>query len=70
MGLLALVSALPLGLGLLVTVPMVFLLPALAYRDMVGMPGMVFPAPPSYDPPQAGVWPPPPTAPSSSFTGR
>ena len=60
MGLLVLVSEIPVFLGLLVTVPMFFLLSALAYRDMIGMPGMISPAPPTYDPPQAGVWPPPP----------
>jgi len=61
-GLLILISEIPLLLGLLVTLPMFFLLSALAYRDMIGMPGMVFPAPPSYGPPQEGVWPPPPSA--------
>ena len=60
MGLLLTLSSLVV-VGLLVTVPMFFLLSALAYRDMIGMPGMVLPALPSYDPPQAGVWPPPPT---------
>ena len=72
MGLLVLVSELPVLLGLLVTMPMCFLLPALAYRDMIGMPGLVLPAPPSYDSPQAGVWPPPPTVgpPPPTIQGR
>ncbi len=64
-GLLVLVSVLPCGLGLFITVPMGWLLPALMYRDMIGMPfgataGAAFASPP----PQPGVWPPPPTAPA------
>ena len=54
-------SFVPLALGLLVVLPLLCLSSALAYRDMVGMPGRVFPAPPDYGPPQEGVWPPPPT---------
>ncbi len=38
LGLLVLVSALPLGAGLLVTLPMCWLISALAYRDVVGLP--------------------------------
>ena len=68
LGLLVYVSEIPCGLGLLATVPMVFLICALAYRDLVGMPNMVprplpgaMPGyPPSYPPPAAGSWPPPP----------
>ncbi len=48
------------GLGTFVTIPMSFIISALAYRDMVGMPNMVAPAGPIYGAPQAGVWPPPP----------
>lgn len=38
LGLLVFVSALPLGAGLLVTLPMCWLISALAYRDVVGLP--------------------------------
>ena len=64
-GLLYMVSAIPCGLGLLVTVPMFWLLSALAYRDMIGMPGLGAPASPYGAPPTPGytpgVWPPPPS---------
>lgn len=64
MGLLIAVSIIPCGLGLFVTVPMFFLTGALAYRDMIGMPGMAAPASPFGAPPTPGytpgVWPPPP----------
>ena len=60
LGLLVLVSAIPCGLGLFVTMPMFWLISALAYRDMVGMPGLAAPAGPVYGQPQSGVWPPPP----------
>ena len=59
MGLLVAVSIIPCGLGLFVTLPMFFLTSALAYRDMVGMPG-TGPAMPGYSAPygtQPGVWP-------------
>lgn len=67
MGLLLLVSLIPCGLGLFVTLPMLYLVTALAYRDMIGMPGLGAPAS-AYGagqygapPPNApGVWPPPP----------
>ncbi len=59
--LLYMLSALPCGLGLFVTVPMMFLLSALVYRDMIGIPNMVTPAGPTYGSPQSGVWPPPPS---------
>lgn len=59
--LLLVVSALPCGLGLLVTVPMAYLVSALAYRDMLGMPDMQAPAGPDYGAAQPGVWPPPPS---------
>lgn len=59
-GILVFLSELPCGLGLLVTLPMCFLISALAYRDMIGMPGRLFPPPPSYGVEQPGVWPPPP----------
>lgn len=57
-------SEIPCGLGLFATMPMVFLITALAYRDMVGMQGIVTPispygatSTPGHTP---GVWPPPP----------
>jgi hypothetical protein len=59
-GLLVYASDLPCGLGLLVTIPMVFLMTALAYRDMLGMPNMVPPPMPYYPTANADVWPPPP----------
>ena len=62
MGLILVVSAVPCGLGLFVTVPMYWLISALAYRDMIGIPGLAAPAGPSYGAPQPGVWPPPPSA--------
>lgn len=65
--LLVVASVIPCGLGLFVTIPMLHIAGALAYRDMIGMPGMAAPAspygagpygaPPAYTP---GVWPPPP----------
>lgn len=67
LGLVMTLSACAFGLGLFVTYPMFWLVSALAYRDMIGMPGMAAPAspygagpygaPPAYTP---GVWPPPP----------
>lgn len=65
LGLLVYISELPCGLGLLATLPMFYLCCALAYRDLVGMPNMNFPAPgypPTYPPSTPGVWPPPPGA--------
>ncbi len=53
-------SQLVCGLGTLATFPMAFLVCALAYRDMVGMPDMAPLPGPSYAPADAGVWPPPP----------
>ena len=72
MGLLLLVSAIPCGLGLLVTIPMFYLVAALAYRDMIGMPGAVsmtgaYGVPPGYGAAQSGVWPPPPEARPPAF---
>ena len=62
MGLLYYVSQLLCFLGMLVTVPMIFLVTALAYRDLAGMPD-ILPPPAPYHPPAApGVWPPAPTA--------
>ena len=63
MGLVILVSLIPCGLGALVTYPMLWIVSALAYRDMVGMPG----GNPSafgmgYGTAAPGVWPPPPSA--------
>lgn len=62
LGLLVLVSEIvTCSIGLLATLPMVWLIAALAYRDMIGMPDMVPPKPdvPVYAPPQEGIWPPP-----------
>ncbi len=66
-GLIYIASCLPCGLGLFATLPMAVLIPALAYRDMIGMPagpGLQFdPNAPYYTGPAApGVWPPPPGA--------
>jgi hypothetical protein len=55
-------SEIPCGLGLLATIPMFFLITALAYRDMIGMPNMAPLPAPFYAQAAAGVWPPPPTA--------
>jgi hypothetical protein len=41
---------------------MVFLVTALAYRDLAGMPDVLPPPSPYYPPAAPGVWPPPPTA--------
>ena len=62
LGLLVYASEIPCGLGLLVTIPMVFLMTALAYRDLAGMPDILPPPAPYYSPAAPGVWPPPPTA--------
>ncbi len=62
LGLLVYASALPCYVGLLATTPMIFLVCALAYRDMVGMPNMVPPPAPHYPAADAGTWPPPPNA--------
>lgn len=59
-GLLVDASELLCGIGLLATIPMVFLTCALAYRDMVGMPDMAPPPGPTYAPSAPGVWPPAP----------
>ena len=59
-GLLLYASELVCGIGLLATVPMIFLICALAYRDMVGMPDMAPPPGPTYAPSAPGVWPPAP----------
>jgi hypothetical protein len=63
MGLLILVSAIPCGLGLFVTLPMYWIISALAARDMAGMSGggMPPPDPYGYQTPSPGVWPPPPS---------
>ncbi|MEO7718822.1 MAG: hypothetical protein ABIY70_21700 [Capsulimonas sp.] len=63
-----LVSMIPCFLGLLITIPMMYLIAALAYRDMIGMPARF--APMDYGVAQAGVWPPPPSiAPPNPQTG-
>ncbi len=64
MGLVLLVSIVPCGLGLFVMVPMLHIVSALAYRDMIGMPGSTVSASgPDYGMAQPGVWPAPPTVP-------
>ena len=71
MGVVWYASALPCYVGLLATSPMIFLICALAYRDMVGMPNMV--PPPAYYSPASGadVWPPAPAiAPQASLEER
>lgn len=65
MSLLIIASVIPCGLGLFVSVPMLYLVAALAYRDMIGMPGLGQPAAPyggasGVWPPAPGAWPPPP----------
>lgn len=60
--LLMLASALPCFLGLFVTAPMLHVISALAYRDMIGMPGVTVAGQPAYGQAQPGVWPPPPGA--------
>jgi hypothetical protein len=66
LGVLVYASELPCAIGLLATIPMVFLVCALAYRDMIGMPNMVPPPAPFYAPADAGVWPPAPAAPQAN----
>jgi uncharacterized membrane protein len=76
MSLLVIASYLAFCLGEFVTFPMFWLVAALAYRDMIGMPGIAAPASPygaaPYGTPPPGVWPPPPgqappPGPSPSF---
>lgn len=64
MGLVVLVGIIPCGLGTFVTYPMLWIVSALAYRDMVGMPaGAGGYGQPGYGAPAApGVWPPAPSA--------
>ena len=64
-GLLVYASQLLCGIGTLATLPMGFLITALAYRDMVGMPNMAPLPGPVYAPASVGVWPPPPSLPVS-----
>ena len=61
MGLLTFASLFACGLGEFVTIPMFYLTAALAYRDMIGMPG-VNQATPAYGAAAPGVWPPAPSA--------
>lgn len=61
LGLLVYASEIPCFIGLLATIPMVFLVTALAYRDLSGMPDVLPPPSPQYLPVAPGVWPPPPT---------
>ncbi len=68
-GLVMLASVIPCGLGLFVTIPMVYLIGVLVYRDMVGMPGAsqgisAYGAPSALGvwPPAPGTWPPAPNA--------
>ena len=48
------------GLALFITVPMGFIISALAYRDLIGIPDMAASIT-AEAPPVAGQWPPPPT---------
>lgn len=59
--LLLLVSIIPCGLGIFVTIPMLHIISALAYRDMAGMPNVPGRVGPEYGTAPTGVWPPPPT---------
>lgn len=61
--LLMLASLIPCGFGLFVTIPMLHVISALSYRDMVGMPGLPDASQSGYGAAQPGVWPPPPDAP-------
>jgi hypothetical protein len=65
MGLLIFASVFAFCLGEFVTMPMFWLVGVLAYRDMIGMPGLGAPASPYGMPPTPGytpgVWPPPPS---------
>lgn len=61
LGLLVYVSEFACGVGLLATIPMIFLTTALAYRDMAGMPDVLPPPSPYYPAAAPGVWPPPPS---------
>ena len=61
MGLLVIASFFACGLGEFVALPMTYLVAALAYRDMIGMPG-VNQAAPAYGTAAPGVWPPAPSA--------
>ena len=67
-GLLVLVSAIPFGLGLFITTPMIYLSTSLAYRDMIGMSGAAGGGgyPPAQGPP--GAWPPLPPDPPAPGT--
>lgn len=60
--LLIIASVIPCGLGLFVTIPMLYITAALAYRDMIGMPGGSPPSELGYGTAAPGVWPPPPSA--------
>lgn len=73
-GLVFIASMIPCGLGLLITVPMHFIIGVLAYRDMVGMPGALPEgvagygvSAPAYGQAQPGAWPPPPDANQSPY---
>ena len=60
-GLLVLASFFACGLGEFVALPITYLVAALAYRDMIGMPG-INQAAPVYGTAAPGVWPPAPSA--------
>lgn len=62
MGLLILASFFAFCLGEFVTIPMSWLVAAIAYRDMIGMPGRVAAGAGAFGTPVPGVWPPPPSA--------
>ncbi|MEO7718821.1 MAG: hypothetical protein ABIY70_21695 [Capsulimonas sp.] len=67
--LVVLAGIIPCGLGLFATVPMAYLMGALAYRDMGDMPGIT-PFAPDYGAPQPGAWPPPPNTGASAGFGQ
>ena len=62
-------SAVPCGLGVLITCPMMFIIGALAYRDLVGMPGMATSST-AQAPSDPGQWPPTPTPGGSTSIGH
>jgi hypothetical protein len=68
--LLIIASAIPCGLGLFVTFPMMFVIMTLAYRDMIGFEGGVagtYYGQPNYGQTAPGAWPPAPGQPQPPF---
>ena len=58
--LIMLAGTLACGLGTMITGPMMYIVGAIAYRDLIGMPGMATSLP-AHTPSNIGQWPPPPT---------